>query len=820
MQVRRRGIASAAISVLFCLLLLTSMLIVSLSSSVSERPLQARVAQQASHGFVHVVPLSLENYGSQSVPSPFQMLVTVNSAQYAQYEAANLQNVEFTYPNGTVIPSWIQAGNSNTATHTPYWLRLLGGIPVDSSITVDLDFGAQSVSFFNNLTVGEAAPLSPVYGQFDNGRTVFSFYDNFAGNTLNPDLWTVSTSTSVTVSNGLTVSYSGDGYVLSTAQFSPETIFEADVTSVGDVNEVGFLNNTVPLPNPSAYPGAFIRVACGVTYPDQWNAAGEANGCAGAYGALASTEGVSGVYEVDSLSSSSSFSYLNGGIGNTHQPVTTNAPSYPCRVGFAGGANSIGVTWALARVLPPGGVMPSVVPLYPVTFAESGLPSGTNWSVTVGSIASSSTGQTHTLNEPNGTYAYTISDVPGWHQTTLPYTGTVAVSGATVTEPTLAFAQVTDSVTFSESGLPSGTEWDVNLTSGPSHSSTTGTITFSEPNGTYAYTIGDVPGWHQTTLPYTGTVAVSGATVTEPTLAFAQVTDSVTFSESGLPSGTEWDVNLTSGPSHSSTTGTITFSEPNGTYAYTIGDVPGWHQTTLPYTGTVAVSGATVTEPTLAFAQVTDSVTFSESGLPSGTEWDVNLTSGPSHSSTTGTITFSEPNGTYQFTVGTGASYVSTFSNGTVVVAGAPATESVMFTFAYAVTFNSPSGATAGVPWTVYLNSTTGPQTRAAASEFSNGIVRTTTAASLTILAPNGTYAYSIVVSGSPALTIQGTLTVSGSPLVANPPPTANTFLGFSGLTGYYILAAVVVAAVVIAVLVVVMRRKPPTIPVAAPPPT
>ncbi|MEM3036001.1 MAG: hypothetical protein QXS18_04255, partial [Thermoplasmata archaeon] len=45
---------------------------------------------------------------------------------------------------------------------------------------------------------------------------------------------------------------------------------------------------------------------------------------------------------------------------------------------------------------------------------------------------------------------------------------------------------------------------------------------------------------------------------------------SITFTESELPSGTTWYVNLSNGQSFSSTTNTITFNEPNGTYSYKV----------------------------------------------------------------------------------------------------------------------------------------------------------------------------------------------------------------------------------------------------------
>jgi hypothetical protein len=49
----------------------------------------------------------------------------------------------------------------------------------------------------------------------------------------------------------------------------------------------------------------------------------------------------------------------------------------------------------------------------------------------------------------------------------------------------------------------------------------------------------------------------------------------VTFQETGLADQTEWSVNL-HGNERSSNTKSIVFSEPNGTYNYTIGAVPGY----------------------------------------------------------------------------------------------------------------------------------------------------------------------------------------------------------------------------------------------------
>jgi hypothetical protein len=76
----------------------------------------------------------------------------------------------------------------------------------------------------------------------------------------------------------------------------------------------------------------------------------------------------------------------------------------------------------------------------------------------------------------------------------------------------------------------------------------------------------------------------------EKVYAFGQIYYSVSFTESGLPHGTEWWVDL-GGYNQSSTSDVISFSEPNGAYAYRIGS-SGY--TASPSAGSVSVNGANV----------------------------------------------------------------------------------------------------------------------------------------------------------------------------------------------------------------------------------
>ncbi|MEM3907806.1 MAG: hypothetical protein QXZ17_13275, partial [Nitrososphaerota archaeon] len=72
----------------------------------------------------------------------------------------------------------------------------------------------------------------------------------------------------------------------------------------------------------------------------------------------------------------------------------------------------------------------------------------------------------------------------------------------------------------------------------------------------------------------------------------APLTYTVEFTQTGLPSGTLWSVTL-NGTTESSTSTSISFSEPNGTYSYAIGSVKGF-SVSLP-SGTITVNGASQT---------------------------------------------------------------------------------------------------------------------------------------------------------------------------------------------------------------------------------
>ena len=90
-----------------------------------------------------------------------------------------------------------------------------------------------------------------------------------------------------------------------------------------------------------------------------------------------------------------------------------------------------------------------------------------------------------------------------------------------------------------------------------------------------------------------------------------------------------------------------------------------------------------ITSYVLVIGQVNNdySTSFYETGLPAGTTWYVNLTGGQSFSSTTSSVSFSEPNGTYAYTIATANKYyVPSPSSGSVTISGYPVSVNIQFT--------------------------------------------------------------------------------------------------------------------------------------------
>ncbi len=451
---------------------------------------------------------------------------------------------------------------------------------------------------------------------------------------------------------------------------------------------------------------------------------------------------------------------------------------------------------------------------YTVTFQESGLLNGQNWSVSLNGTSHFSNTPSILFNEPNGTYNYTIASLPGF-TVTGGYTHTFAVSGAPVSV-TVNFTRVDYAIYFTESGLPTGTLWNVSV-GGINHGTTTSSLSISVPNGTYSYNV--LPPTNYVASPPYGNVAVNGSSPPLIAIQFTQSTSgyyAVNFNENTLPSGLTWSVSF-GGVTKSASTSTgnpIQFSEPNGTYNYSASGPSGY--VAIPSSGGVMVIGA-ATSVTINFQLISPGeypVEFEEGGLRSGTTWSMNL-NGTVQTSGGTSITYLEGNGTYAYAIDAKTGYTLNTSSGTVHVVGGSVT--VWIHFAANATYTSApfyeSGLAAGTKWSIEIDGT-----------FSNS-----TTNEITFLLTTGPHQFQVLpVSGYDASPSSGWVNITTGPTASeritftatSPHSQTNGTSTFLGLPGYdgYILIGTIAAIVVIAMAVLLMRRRKRATPKASPP--
>jgi hypothetical protein len=387
-----------------------------------------------------------------------------------------------------------------------------------------------------------------------------------------------------------------------------------------------------------------------------------------------------------------------------------------------------------------------------VTFTESGLPSGTQWSVTMDGLTGSVPAPAPIVGDfQNGSYTFAVPSAGGYGPT--PSSGGLTVNQAAVTEP-IAFSPASFSVMFTETGLPRGSVWWLYLSTGQVFSTPSTAISFSEVNGSYTFSFGITYHYPRDYSSPSGAFTVNGASVLVK-VAFVPVRE-MEIVEKGLPAGTEWWVNLTiskttfaSGTSFHSTGTTIALYLGNGKYTYLLASADKRYAAG-PLT--FEVTPAALTAPRLfsaTFHLVAYSVTIVEVGLPYAAHWCVVLTGGPSYCSSGRGISFREPNGTYAFTL-TARNHGYSQPQGTFTVAGAAVVRTVTFAqILYAVTF-SESGLPFGAKWCVAVVS---------------GGTHCTTGSTVTFQELNGSYYYTLTTTRSGYSAPRGTLTVFGTPV-------------------------------------------------------
>ena len=310
------------------------------------------------------VPITITNNQSTATGTNFQQMLNINMNNYSSYLNSDLSNVYFSSDTAgaNVIDSWLESGNSNTSTSTIFWVLLSNGIGANSSITIYMQIDLSGASHFNNTTTGEAPQLSGTYAEYDNGTTVFIFYDNFSGTSLDTSLWQVGSSGgSYSVNNGLTLTGAPSGScegLYSIPTFSAQAYttdyyaYYASLTAGGEqtlgMREGTTGNNFVYIQNQASPAGYYIASR---------NSSGQAFTEIGA--------GSTSTYQVltswQSASPLESVGQINYGTQATNSTYSTAMTGGDVLQMFACDAVvNIYVQWARARLTPPNNTMPSI----------------------------------------------------------------------------------------------------------------------------------------------------------------------------------------------------------------------------------------------------------------------------------------------------------------------------------------------------------------------------------------------------------------------------------------------------------------------------
>lgn len=324
---------------------------------------------------------------------------------------------------------------------------------------------------------------------------------------------------------------------------------------------------------------------------------------------------------------------------------------------------------------------------FAVTFTQSGLPSYDQWSITIdGSLVATLPGNatSYTVELGNGTYSYIVGTTdPQYHA--VPGSGNFTVFGSPTGVNNAFVSSASHLVVFSETGLPGGATWLVQVNGVNLVVQAGQPIDWVAPSvGVYTFYVGTLlSNW--VASPASGMVTV-GNTTQYVDVSFAPYapTYQVLFTASGVYAGTTWSLTFNGSVYTTSNLTLVIDGVAPGSYGYTVSAPAGY--TVSPPSGTVQVVDRSVSLG-VTFSLITYTVTFSETGLPSGTHWSVML-NGVLIGSTTAWINFTVVPGTYNYIVGNITGWTATPTTGSVTVSSS----SVIVNISFAAAGHVPRG--------------------------------------------------------------------------------------------------------------------------------
>ena len=335
----------------------------------------------ASLNAIYQVPIILVNDENVSTPNPFQQMIQLNESNYKGYMIYNgrFANFEFVYGNGTVIPAWIESNNSGKLI---IWLKI-SSISASSSLTIYLNIFPLNDNLLNasgKNGIGEAPQLSPTYGEYDNGASVFNNYWNFAGTSTPSGINVYTSAGSVAFNNGVTIkggtsATGGENGIATSYSFSAPIVVDyygTQSTSPGGDswgwNAVGFSNYLSGSDGFPSYGGTytFIDFEGSFSTPNAYPITNQGGTITGGTLSTPSSNLFPESVWTHIYTSSVYYTYQNYVNSTGYITGASNTASLPFEIEVGNNEASycpsgMTVYWLRTRAYPPNGVMPKVV---------------------------------------------------------------------------------------------------------------------------------------------------------------------------------------------------------------------------------------------------------------------------------------------------------------------------------------------------------------------------------------------------------------------------------------------------------------------------
>ena len=502
----------------------------------------------------YCIPISIQNTQTSALSSNTQVMLTFNALNYSSYLASNLQNIVlYNTSSGKTAPAWIEgnlsnennANSLNKATEIVIWLKLpeaLAASATDTNWAIGL--GSTSTNYFatSGANIGIAPQLTSTYGEYDNGKQVFTSYYNFSGTSLPSTLTKIGTG-SYAVNDGITVTAGGNGYYIFSTQTlnypqvldtfiptAPST--SSEYINVGETTTQTLASDNVPYSSYSIEMPSNFGADIELRY--------EGSGGGSAVSQIPFTFNNNQVYSLAWIATGNQKLNVNYVTQISGTDTSETIANYYTYFGMFASSNSAFFQWVRTRLNPPNGVQPTF------TSGAVSIPGTTPIvSITPSTTQTLDDGQSvsFTSSASGGTTPYTYQWYGGSSATC---TSDTAISGATSSSYTASPTSTTYyclAVTSAASltGYSSTTEVIVNsaLSAGaitPSNPTikigASQTLTANPSGGTTPYTYQ----WYSgTSSTCTSDSAISGATSstysatpTTNTYYCYEVTDSAT----------------------------------------------------------------------------------------------------------------------------------------------------------------------------------------------------------------------------------------------------------------------------------------------------